>query len=57
MKFACVKNLDEEKFRRLTGVKRTIFDKITGVSSLNDGVMTPSYFWESVAVWLALFLR
>ena len=28
MKFEIVKGLDEEKFRRLTGVKRTTFDKM-----------------------------
>ena len=28
MKFETVKDLDEEKFRRLTGVKRTTFDKM-----------------------------
>jgi hypothetical protein len=28
MKFETVKELEEEKFRRLTGVKRTTFDKI-----------------------------
>ncbi len=31
MKFARVKNLDEEKFRRLTGVKRTTFDKMVDI--------------------------
>ncbi len=31
MKFETVKGLDEEKFRRLTGVKRTIFEKMTGI--------------------------
>lgn len=31
MKFAIVKGLDEEKFRRLTGVKRTTFDKMVGI--------------------------
>lgn len=31
MKFETVKELDEEKFRRLTGVKRTTFDKMTGI--------------------------
>ena len=29
MKFEMVKNLDDEKFRRLTGVKRTTFLKMT----------------------------
>ncbi len=32
MKFETVKGLDEEKFRRLIGVKPTIFDKMTGMS-------------------------
>lgn len=31
MKFETVKELDEEKFRRLTGVKRTTFDKMVGI--------------------------
>lgn len=31
MKFEAVKGLDEEKFRRLTGVKRTTFDKMIGI--------------------------
>ena len=31
MKFARVKNLDEGKFRRLTGVKRTTFDKMVDI--------------------------
>ena len=31
MKFETVKGLDEEKFRRLTGVKRTTFDKMVGI--------------------------
>ena len=31
MKFARVNNLDEEKFRRLTGVKRTTFDKMADI--------------------------
>lgn len=31
MKFEIVKKLDEEKFRRLTGVKRTTFDKMIGI--------------------------
>ena len=31
MKFETVKELDEEKFRRLTGVKRTTFDKMLGI--------------------------
>ena len=29
MKFEMVKDLDDEKFRRLTGVKRTTFSKMT----------------------------
>ena len=31
MKFEIVKGLDEEKFRRLTGVKRTTFDKMVSI--------------------------
>ena len=31
MKFEIVKGLDEEKFRRLTGVKRTTFDKMVDI--------------------------
>ena len=31
MKFETVKGLDPEKFRRLTGVKRTTFDKMAGI--------------------------
>lgn len=31
MKFETVKNLDDEKFRRLTGVKRTTFNKMVGI--------------------------
>ena len=31
MKFARVNNLDEKKFRRLTGVKRTTFDKMADI--------------------------
>lgn len=31
MKFEIVKELDEEKFRRLTGVKRTTFDRMLGI--------------------------
>jgi hypothetical protein len=31
MKFAAVERLNDEKFRRLTGVKRTTFDKMTGI--------------------------
>lgn len=31
MKFETVKGLDDEKFRRLTGVKRPTFDKMVGI--------------------------
>jgi hypothetical protein len=31
MKFETVKNLNDEKFRRLTGVKRSTFDKMVGI--------------------------
>ena len=31
MKFDVIKELDEEKFRRLTGVKRTTFDRMLGI--------------------------
>lgn len=31
MKFETVKGLEQEKFRRLTGVKRTTFDQIVGI--------------------------
>ncbi len=31
MKFETVKNLDDEKFRRLTGVKRSTFDKMLDI--------------------------
>jgi hypothetical protein len=31
MKFEIIKGLDEEKFRRLTGVKRTTFDKMVNI--------------------------
>jgi len=31
MKFETVKHLDDEKFRRLTGVKRPTFDKMVGI--------------------------
>jgi len=31
MKFETVKELDEEKFRRLTGVKRTTFDRMVAI--------------------------
>jgi len=36
MKFETVKNLDDEKFRRLTGVKRPTFDKMVGI--LDDSI-------------------
>ena len=36
MKFERVKDLDDEKFRRLTGVKRSTFDKM--VEILNDSI-------------------
>lgn len=36
MKFETVKDLDSEKFRRLTGLKRTTFDKM--VSILNQSI-------------------
>jgi len=36
MKFETVKDLDDEKFRRLTGVKRPTFDKMVGI--LNDSI-------------------
>jgi hypothetical protein len=38
MKFETVKDLDEEKFRRLTGVKRATFDKMVGI--LNQSLKT-----------------
>lgn len=31
MKFDGIKDLSEEKFRRLTGVKRTTFNKMVGI--------------------------
>ena len=31
MKFEGIKNLSEEKFRRLTGIKRSTFDKMVGI--------------------------
>jgi len=37
MKFETVKDLSNEKFRRLTGVKRTTFDKM--VSILNTSII------------------
>ncbi len=36
MKFETVKDLDNEKFRRLTGVKRPTFDKMVGI--LNESI-------------------
>ena len=33
MKFETVKDLDDEKFRRLTGIKRPTFDKMIGILS------------------------
>ena len=36
MKFETVKDLDDEKFRRLTGVKRSTFDKMVGI--LDDSI-------------------
>ena len=36
MKFETVKDLDDEKFRRLTGVKRPTFDKMVGI--LNESI-------------------
>lgn len=38
MKFETVKELDDEKFRRLTGVKRSTFDKM--VSILDHSIKT-----------------
>ena len=35
MKFETVKELDEERFRRLTGVKRTTFNKMVGILEEN----------------------
>jgi hypothetical protein len=31
MKFEAVKNLGDEKFRSLTGIKRSTFDKMVGI--------------------------
>lgn len=31
MKFELVKELDQEKFRRLTGIKRTTFDRMVRI--------------------------
>ena len=36
MKFETAKDLDDEKFRRLTGVKRPTFDKMVGI--LDDSI-------------------
>lgn len=36
MKFETVKDLDDEKFHRLTGVKRSTFDKMVGI--LNESI-------------------
>ena len=36
MKFETAKELDDEKFRRLTGVKRSTFDKMVGI--LNESI-------------------
>ena len=36
MKYKQIKELEEEKFRRLTGVKRTTFDKMIGILSEAD---------------------
>ena len=36
MKFEMVENLDDEKFRRLTGVKRKTFDKIVVILEQAD---------------------
>lgn len=38
MKYAQIQGLEEDKFRRLTGVKRATFDKM--ISILNDADMT-----------------
>jgi hypothetical protein len=38
MKFETVKGLDEEKFRRLTGVKRPTFDKM--VCILEESILS-----------------
>ena len=35
MKFETAKELDDEKFRRLTGVKRATFDKMVGILGLS----------------------
>lgn len=36
MKYDQIKNLENEQFRRLTGIKRTTFDKIIGILSEAD---------------------
>lgn len=36
MKYKQIKELEEEKFRRLTGVKRSTFDKMVGILSEAD---------------------
>jgi len=44
VKFETVKGLDNEKFRRLAGVKRTTFDKMSVKALLIkqlDGLKTP----------------
>ena len=33
MKYGQIQGLEEEKFRRLTGVKRTTFEKMTNILS------------------------
>jgi hypothetical protein len=38
MKYKTIKDLAEEKFRRLTGVKRTTFEKMIGILSEADQV-------------------
>ena len=41
MKFETVKDLDDEKFRRLTGVKRLTFDKMVGI--LDQSIKTRKF--------------
>ena len=36
MKYESIKGLEEEKFRRLTGVKRATFEKMMGILSEAD---------------------
>ena len=36
MKYAVIKGLEDEKFRRLTGVKRTTFEKMVEILSDSD---------------------